>query len=200
MKEKGLPIKTIAIEIISVVFAVLFALGVNEWRKNINNEELAEVAVSNILSEIDKNRESLDTTLTNHRHSLEIFKKNINWIKNNEDIRENPEVSFNVITSTSWETAMLTDAVNYMDYELVSELADLYSQQKLYTDLVNKVMEHFIFDEAPDEKNMELYLTRKFYIYLTKLLGIEEQFFDSIKEFQEKHKALIKKYKKSPDE
>ena len=47
--------KKIFIEIISVVFAVLLALGLNHWREDVAEKKLARKALKNIIIEMKGN-------------------------------------------------------------------------------------------------------------------------------------------------
>ena len=56
MQNKKLNIQRLIFEFISVSFAVLIALLVNQWREDHNNGKLAEKAIYNIKQELQENK------------------------------------------------------------------------------------------------------------------------------------------------
>jgi len=54
-----LPWTKLLVEFFSIVFAVFFALLVDEWKDDKDNKRMAERAINNIRSEIQNNYDSL---------------------------------------------------------------------------------------------------------------------------------------------
>ena len=126
--SRRLPV--LAVQAISVVFAVLVALAVDEWWEDRENVELARRAMAGILQEIKANRdELLDSSEKN-----DSLRARLEAALSQESYSEDLEVtfSFSLLSSAAWETAKVTRAVHFMDYERVTRLSRLYHLQDLY--------------------------------------------------------------------
>ncbi len=138
---KKIPFKRLLLEIASVVFAVLLALGVNEWRKNLENEHLSQQALKNIVQEIEANKSDIVNGLAEHKRlssyldsTLKAYnnmpKENVKTVK--KSFRFSYEHS--VLNNTAWNSAQITQAVKFMDYETISTLSTIYELQAIYKD------------------------------------------------------------------
>ncbi len=138
---KKIPFKRVLLEIISVVFAVLLALGVNEWRKNLENEQLSRQALVNIVLEIEANKSDIVNGLAEHKQLSTYLDSTLKAYKEVEKGESNAvKKSFrfsyehSVLNSTAWNSAQITQAVKFMDYETISALSTIYELQAIYKD------------------------------------------------------------------
>ncbi len=147
MKVNKQNVGKIAIEFISVVFAVLLALGLNHWRENTLNEQLAKDSYERIQREIDDNIAELDSSLVEFDRyieeiqneklqldSLGVEYKGVSW-----------SYSHPVLSIDAWKAATITNAVLNMDPDLVEDLADVYAIQEMYMEFGFK-----FFDRAAE--------------------------------------------------
>lgn len=124
--------RKILVEVISVVFAVLLALGLNHWREEKANEALAEKALQNIIIEIKSNIENIDSDVEGYEvmyDTLVARKKRIA-----KGTKTNMSLSYNhpILSSSAWEIANTTGAVKDMDIEVMMDLSDLYTFQEIF--------------------------------------------------------------------
>lgn len=126
----------IFLEIASVVFAVLLALGVNEWWSNRDDAKQARRATDAIAREIRENRSellrtagppraadplaSLDSAVAAYREGREPRDVAVNW-----------PVAF--LSSAAWETAQVTGTTRDMPLDRVIDLARLYEFQRYFS-------------------------------------------------------------------
>ncbi|MCI0707242.1 MAG: hypothetical protein L0Y80_07155 [Ignavibacteriae bacterium] len=61
---------TFVLEILSVSFGVLLAIGLNEWRQNINNQALVASVLTTIRTEIEQNQAEISRALPHHEQLL----------------------------------------------------------------------------------------------------------------------------------
>lgn len=161
----------IGIEIFSVVFAVLLALGLNEWRKNKSNHELVKDAYSNIKAEITRNHENLIPVLAEHDSLYNLLDSLVTRLKENDndfDFAIN-ELSFATLSNTAWETCKITNSIGYMDFKDVMEISDVYNVQKIYNALLDNFMDKVVFilnDKEKDENN-QLYMIHLYLKYFS---------------------------------
>lgn len=134
---KDISIGTLLIEAFSVVLAVLFALGVNEWRTKLANKDLAENALKNILIEIESNKAELEIALQEHYAIRDTLEKALEEnSKANKSKKTAKSVRFNyshsVLSNTAWNSTIATQAVRFLDFETVKSMSELYELQIFY--------------------------------------------------------------------
>jgi hypothetical protein len=128
------------LETVSVVFAVLLALGVDEWRERRNQEALAERARASILEEVRANREELRGTREANRALFEKIEAALPRLAEDPGARieEGSDVQLAVtyqvalLSSASWQTAQMTQAAHFLDFDWVTRISRVYDQQALY--------------------------------------------------------------------
>ncbi|HYO12522.1 MAG TPA: hypothetical protein VE685_04925 [Thermoanaerobaculia bacterium] len=133
----------------SVVFAVLLALGVDEWRERRNQEALAERARASILEEIRANREELRGTQAANRALFQKIEAALPRLAEDPGARleEGSDVQFAItyqlalLSSAAWQTAQMTQAAHFMDYDQVTRISRVYDQQALYLNSQSGIVE-----------------------------------------------------------
>lgn len=128
-------LSTVVIEIVSIVFAVLFALAVDQWWEERENDRLAERTTRAIARELRANRRELtssqgtstpaemladvDSALAVYRTGDEPESLGVNW-------------DFALLSASAWETARMTRAAQFMELDRLVDLAQVYELQRLY--------------------------------------------------------------------
>jgi tetrahydromethanopterin S-methyltransferase subunit F len=124
--------RKILVEVISVVFAVLLALGLNHWREEKANEALAEKALQNIIIEIKSNIENIDSDVEEYEVIYDTLVARKKRLTNGT--KTNMSLSYNhpILSSSAWKIANTTGAVKDMDIEVMMDLSDLYTFQEIF--------------------------------------------------------------------
>lgn len=183
MQSNRPPLTSILIEMFSVVFAVLLALGVNEWRSSKANEELGIAAYEKVTKEIKNNQKKMGGIIKNHNQTLADIDSVISRLRQNRTDINFGQILFETPSSTAWETAKLTNAMNYLEYDKVEKITGVYSTQKIYTDVAGKVFQELVFF-VPDKdltKMIDQMRTQK--VYLLNLISIEKQLVEEYDNF-----------------
>ncbi|HEX2094784.1 MAG TPA: hypothetical protein VHG28_20435 [Longimicrobiaceae bacterium] len=131
MREK---LPELALEAASVVFAVLLALAVDEWRENRSRRELAERARIAILQEVRANRAELTETRRDHVALMARLGTRTRQPGSDSSVALEVNFSISLLTSAAWQTAQVTQAVHLLDYDWTSRVARLYELQALYNE------------------------------------------------------------------
>ena len=128
------------LEAFSVMLAVLLALAVDEWREVRANRELSALARASILGEVRGNLQELHDTRPDHVAALEALTADVEAI---EVGGASAEVGFNfaLLSSAAWQTAQVTRATQFLEFEWVQRVARLYDLQTLYDDAQAGVVE-----------------------------------------------------------
>jgi hypothetical protein len=120
------------LEAASVVFAVLLALAVDEWRETKSRDALAARARASILEEIRSNESELRNTRSKNRALLQRIEKTLPRVK--QEPETSLEINFQIafLSSSSWQTAQMTQAANFLDFDWVRRVSNVYEHQELY--------------------------------------------------------------------
>ena len=122
----------IALEGLFVVFAILLALAADEWRDNRQNAEIAERALEGIETEMLANRMEL---LESRGPNLELLERLGAAVAGETvDGDLNVQFEYSLLSSAAWQTAQVTQAIHYADYNLVQQVARLYDLQDLFAE------------------------------------------------------------------
>ena len=134
---------TLVAEILSVIFAVLMALAVDEWWEGRENQQLAERMTEAVARELRDNRRKLleegidgdpavvlarvDSAVAAFRAGREPDSLGIQW-------------GVSLLTSAAWETAQVTRATQYMELDRVVDLARVYEMQGFYDEVQDELV------------------------------------------------------------
>jgi len=152
-----------AIEALLIVFAVVLGFLVNEWRADRAAETRANLALTRIVGEMRDNLEALETAAEYHAQIVE----NLTAIEAEVQSGELPSsanlfetvmpampmgISPPILSYVAWEYAGQTGALDQLDFEIMSEVARLYSVQELGTETTWKmIIDAFFFNEESFE-------------------------------------------------
>ena len=120
----------IAFEAVSIVFAVVLALGVDQWREDRTLRRQAERARLAIIKELRTNRDELAGCIA----------RNENWYADIAAVLRKPGVPTDMRPSMSWavlssaalQTAQGTQASQFFDYDWLIQVAQVYEAQALF--------------------------------------------------------------------
>ena len=174
---QGKSFKAIAIEVFSIVFGVLLALGVSEWAQEREKKELAAAAVHNIIKELEANRNFL---LEIHEVNVATIEKSLAALDEEED--EDSEVLKFIpglqVRSTAWNAFLAIGASSQLDYELLLTLSEIYSVQTIYRDtgmlLVKSSMDIAALTTVNHTEIDNAHFLRQFQNYFQMILSMEE--------------------------
>lgn len=145
------------IEVLSIILAVFLALAVNRWKENYDHEKTADIALKSIIGELKSNSKDLTTVMPLHISLRDTIQK----ISRNRKRDHNYALNFTpaFLKKTAWETAISTQAVMYMDYEIVSKLSSVYNYQEAYFQTNNNYIQSTFtldyFDRSKENAQLE---------------------------------------------
>ncbi len=171
MKKKSINFNHLIFEFISVSFAVIFALFVNQWREDYNNQKLAEKSITNISEELKENKETLTQLIPKHK-ALIVSIDSLLAIAKTDSIDKNTlnAVEITLISSSAWEMAKITKAVYFIDFDEVNNLAKVYNLQAYYESIVKQ----YILKNSLSNSNVDLESLNKVKVFLEAIVPLEE--------------------------
>ncbi len=131
-----LPVQKLLIEVLSIVLAVLLALGMNQWRETLANRALAQTALANIELELRSNQDLLVLLNENNR--------SVTASIHNEDVETESSAAFVPglqLQEIAWNALLSTGVSSYVDYDTVLMLSKLYSVQEVYKELGTQIVQ-----------------------------------------------------------
>ncbi|WP_300528731.1 hypothetical protein [Maricaulis sp.] len=152
-----------ALEATLIVFAVVLGFLVNEWREDRDSAVEAELALSRIVVELEANLATLETAQAYH----EQIGENLAGLEQQLASGELPSegrlldiamssmpqgISPPILSDVAWTYAGQTGALDQLDFELMAEVARLYSVQELGAETTwQMIAETFFFNEESFE-------------------------------------------------
>ncbi len=128
----------IFLEAFFVVLGVLLALGANNWRDHYKNKQHAETALTSIVEELHANHEAVSTAINYHSYLMDTLYKFMGRYASQPDKYPGADV-FNkgftnpaVPLSRAWEAANATGVIEYMPYDQVLLISQVYKSQEQY--------------------------------------------------------------------
>jgi hypothetical protein len=172
--HKKWSIKTLLIEVFSIVLGVLLALGLSEWSEERQHRAQADIALANILLELESNETLLVAIHDNNTATITAMKEaspgedqNLNFIPGLQ------------LQDTAWEAFLSTGLSNYANYDDVLTLSQIYSIQDIYKQaglqLVEASMQMSAFAVVQEKEIDDDQYLEQFLVYFEMLSAIEEQ-------------------------
>jgi hypothetical protein len=130
----------LALEALMVVFAVLVALGVEEWREQRQMADFAERVRSAVLAEVDANLEELRATRQGLRTRSQVLgevmaESDLSPLEGNLTLRL-PEFS-----SAAWSAAQVSQVAPHLDYEWMIAVSRAYESYAIYSRISERVID-----------------------------------------------------------
>jgi hypothetical protein len=135
---------TLGVEAVLIVFSVLLALAVDEWRQEAADRRLSERVRGTIHDELARNRANIRTRLPYHaailRSTESFVRQNVSPDGDHLTLKRNPRNedlgiqqglgTAGSLGRTGWDLALDSGALEQMDYETTVALARAYANQQ----------------------------------------------------------------------
>ncbi|MFT6866822.1 MAG: hypothetical protein ACJA08_001660 [Cyclobacteriaceae bacterium] len=129
---KNISYTQLAVEFISVVFAVLLALGFNSYKQSLDTASEAKVLKEAILRECESNLAKIDSILIKNQEYRNFLDSIVRMEENEFQFYFSYE--FEMLTKGAWEIAQNHNAINNLDPKFILSLSNLYNSQNFYLD------------------------------------------------------------------
>ncbi len=126
-------IPQLIMEFVSVVFAVLLALGLNSYKQSKDSEKKAQIIRKSIITEEINNQKLLGSMLINNQEYLAHLDSLHNLPRENVTA-VGFEFDFELVTDAAWQLASNNPATSEIEQQFLIEVAGIYQQQKFYLD------------------------------------------------------------------
>ena len=132
-QRTGRRFSDLLIEAGMIFLAVVLALAAEEWREKQDRRELAARALNLVTEEIRSNLEELERTAPENRERMASAMEVLERLESGEEAVE-ADVGLEValLSRAAWQSAQMSQAVQYFDLEDVRELSEVYEVQALF--------------------------------------------------------------------
>ena len=182
----------LATEALMVVFAVLVALGVEEWRDERQLREFADRARAAVDQEIEQNLaefRSEGPSLIDGRDSMRSMLQTLRDAQEARDRGESGNATANFafdfpdISTAAWRVAQTSQAAPYFDYDWVIERARHYDGLETYLDLRDEVVDEISSLIASRDMDASAVVVRRLYGRLEVLVQLHEGLQEDMEEY-----------------
>jgi hypothetical protein len=121
------------LEAAMIFFAVMLALAAEEWREKRDRLELADRALRSVVEEMRSNLEELTSAGVRNTERLEAARIVLEELEAGRD-QGDADVGLEValLSAAAWESAQMSQAVQYLDFDVMRDLSEVYEIQALY--------------------------------------------------------------------
>jgi len=121
------------LEAAMIFFAVMLALAAEEWREQKDRIELADRALRSVIEEVRSNLDELETTGVRNTERLEAASAILAELVAGRD-QGDADVGLEValLSSAAWQSAQMSQAVQYLDFDVMRDLSEVYEIQDLF--------------------------------------------------------------------
>lgn len=142
----------VLVESALIVFSVLFALVLNEWRQSRAEQAGLEQAAAAIRAELQENRELVQEALQYHTRLADSFTASVQSGAAAPDLTviDRGLLHPGRVLRTAWGSAQSTGATSRMDYATILKLSTAYALQEEYEEL-SRAMQQTAYDQLLQE-------------------------------------------------
>jgi type II secretory pathway pseudopilin PulG len=134
MPELRSSLPKLLMESVLIVFSVLLALGVDEWREKRQTQQRVDQALESFAREIQRNQQSVRKVLPYHerlqRHFSKLSLTRVQKVSDLQQMEGFQGFQTLELEDAAWQTATATGALADLDYETASLLSRVYASQK----------------------------------------------------------------------
>jgi len=137
MKKKAFA--QIAFEFLSIVFAVLLALGLNTYKQSLDLQSEARLIKSKIIQECKHNSLELDTVITKNLK----FKEYLDSLSGVELVEDfTISIASELLTKSAWNFTQSSNSFSHLDEDFLNDAASLYELQEYYMMISNQMFQN----------------------------------------------------------
>ncbi len=185
MAKKQISFWPLLIEFISVVFAVLLALGLNSYKQTMDLREESEILSQKILTECARNLDALDSVNIQNNGYLTYLDSMLSLKGEIEGFSIN--FGGELLTSSAWKYTQNSRAFNYMDSELLNDATVVYELQDYYMKVSGDMFQN-IGEMVLNSENVEsVTLLKTSHYFTTNAHDVGQQLENAYKELLADH-------------
>ncbi len=129
-------------EFLSIVIAVVLAMGLTEWRQSYLNHKMADASFDKIVLEVKDNLEELKNDSLKIAKDLETMTE---WVRQlslkEKKVPLSVNFSYSFLSSSALEVARINQSLTFLPTDKVLAIAEIYATQEFYTENAAKIFD-----------------------------------------------------------
>ncbi|MCW8876203.1 MAG: hypothetical protein OQK04_02360 [Kangiellaceae bacterium] len=170
---------TLFLEFISIFTGVLLAFAVSEWQESQNKAEAAKYSLNSVYYEVRSNLEAVKQLHQNNLDYIAYAEQTSRQGSSSGSLEEKKFVPGIQLLDTSWQIAQSKELANYIDYQALSSLYEVYSLLAVYKASGQKLIESSLtltaFITALGKEEEEINFEKNYLDYLKMMVDFEKQ-------------------------
>jgi hypothetical protein len=163
------------VESFFIMFSILLALAVDNWRENRQHRRLAQQSLQIFEREIRQNLDRIDDVAPYHSGLRSVVAEALTNPGHAADMRSIVEgLQPTVLLNTAWQTALATGALTHIDVEIVSALSLTYSIQERFREDTRASLPRIAVGSALTNAEFTQQVQRT-HAYLNELVSAEQE-------------------------
>lgn len=179
----------IIFEFISIVFAVMLALGLNSYKQNLDLKSESALLTEKILIECERNFQEIDSVIIINEGYLTY----LDSLRQIDDIEKvsSFQISFasELMTSSAWKFTQASNAYTFIDPEFLNEATILYEQQDYYMLISNQMFQN-LGEMLINDLKSEVMVNTSYY-YMSNMLA-------TTRDLKQTYQEFLARFKKEP--
>ncbi|MEP4534809.1 MAG: hypothetical protein ABJ004_17080 [Cyclobacteriaceae bacterium] len=185
---KNLSPAQVFIEFVSVVFAVLLALGMNSYKQSIDRKNDAQTIKKSILAECRSNLADLDTILIKNKAYSEYLDSLVRLPKADQKDKFIFNYEFELMTRGAWNIVQNHPAVGELETDFLLDVSDLYHGQDFFmdfsTNMIKEIGPMLIEYQRLEDSDMILSMNYKVSVINTFGYNLKEKYQDLLTKYE----------------
>jgi hypothetical protein len=117
------------VQVLVVIFSIVLALAVDEWRDTKAQRELVRQVQTSIVDELKANNKELSESIALNDSVLTVL---VREFKSNKPRKEGFSFSYAQLSSAAWQTAQGVKSLHLLNFPYLIKIAKVYEFQTLY--------------------------------------------------------------------
>lgn len=124
--------RKVIFEFLSIVIAVVLAMGLTEWRQDILNHRQAEESYKNIIEEIRSNYNNLEPDSVQTARTIKLIGQWLETQPAERDTLAELDYTLKLLSKSAWEVAKMNQSLTFLDNKRVLQASLVYEFHELY--------------------------------------------------------------------
>ncbi len=183
-------------EFLSIVIAVVLAMGLTEWRQSYLNHKLADASFDKIVLEVKDNLEELQRDSIKIAQDLETMTE---WVRQ-RSLKEKTvplgvNFSYSFLSTSALEVARINQSLTFLPADKVLAIAEIYATQEFYSENAAKIFDIMgdLQGEVNESESQEFFaVVQRFRFHMRLIFNTVRAYIAESQEFLDKYGSDLK--------
>lgn len=169
----------ILFEFLSIVFAVLLALGLNAYKESLDLNHESKTLREKIIKEVKRNKLEIDSVITVNTTYMAYLDSLLSLDEELESFQLS--IASELMASSSWKFTQSAKSFTHIDSDFLDDATELYEQQDFYMLISNQMFQNLGDMLLLSDKSDKMVVTSHY--YMSNILQTAESLRDNYETF-----------------